>query len=42
MTNSQHTKAMIAKRKEDAKIAKRLRDRLRVIEQNLKAHGLID
>jgi hypothetical protein len=33
---------MIAKRREDAKIAKGLRDRLRVIEQNLKAHGVID
>ena len=41
-TNGQHTKAMIAKRKEDAKIAKSLRDRLRVIEQNLRRHGLID
>ena len=41
-TTGQHTKAMIAKRKEDAKIAKGLRDRLRVIERNLKAHGLID
>ena len=42
MTNGQHTKAMIAKRKEDAKIAKELRDRLRVVEQNLRAHGVID
>ena len=33
---------MIAKRREDAKIANGLGDRLRVIEQNLKAHGLID
>ena len=41
-TTGQHTKAMIAKRREDAKVAKGLRDRLRVIEQNLKAHGLID
>ena len=41
-TTGQHTKAMIAKRREDAKIAKGLRDRLHVIEQNLKAHGLID
>ena len=44
-TNLRHgefTQAKIAKRKEDAKIAKRLRDRLRVIEENLKAHGLID
>ena len=42
MTNGQHTKEMIARRKADAKIAKGLRDRLRVIERNLKAHGLID
>ena len=41
-TTGQHTKAMIAKRREDAKIANGLGDRLRVIEQNLKAHGLID
>ncbi len=41
-TTGQHTKAMIARRKEDAKIAKGLRDRLRVIEQNLKACGVID
>ena len=41
-TTGQHTKAMIAKRKEDAKIAKGLRDRLRVIEHNLKAQGVID
>ena len=41
-TTGQHTKAMIAKRREDAKIAKGLRDRLRVIEQNLRRHGLID
>tara|TARA_B100000683_G_scaffold267127_1_gene300350 strand:- start:235 stop:567 length:333 start_codon:yes stop_codon:yes gene_type:complete len=41
-TTGQHTKAMIARRKKDAKIAKGLRYRLRVIEQNLKAHGLID
>ena len=41
-TIGQHTKAMIAKRKEDPKTAKGLRDRLRVIEQNLKAHGVID
>lgn len=41
-TTGQHTKAMIAKRKEDAKIAKGLRDRLRVIEQNLRRHGVID
>ena len=41
-TTGQHTKSMIAKREEDAKIAKRLRDQLRVIEQHLKAHGLID
>ena len=41
-TTGQHTKAMIARRKEDAKIAKGLRDRLRVIEQNLRRHGVID
>ena len=41
-TTGQHTKAMILRRKEEAKIAKGLRDRLRVIERNLKAHGLID
>ena len=39
MTNGQHTKAMIAKRKEEAKIAKGLRNRHRVIEQNLRRHG---
>ena len=41
-TTGLHTKAMITKRKEDAEIAKRLRDRLRVIEQNLRRHGVID
>ena len=41
-TTGQHTKAMIAKRRKDAKIAKRLRDRLRVIEQNLRRHGIVD
>jgi hypothetical protein len=41
-TTGQHTKAMITKRREDAEIAKRLRDRLRVIEQNLRRHGVID
>ena len=41
-STGQHTKEMIAKRKEDAEIAKRLRDRLRVIEQNLRRHGVID
>ena len=41
-TTGQHTKAMIARRREDAKVAKELRNRLRVVEQNLKAHGLID
>ena len=41
-TTGQHTGAKIAKRKEDAKIAKGLRDRLRVIEHNLKAQGVID
>ena len=42
MTNGQHTKEMIARGTADAKIAKGLRDRLSVIERNLKAHGLID
>ena len=41
-TTGQHTKAMIARRKEDAKIAKGLRDRLRVAEQNLRRHEIID
>ena len=41
-TTGQHTRAMIAKRREDANVAKGLRDRLRVIEQNLRRHGLID
>ena len=41
-TTGQHTKAKIARHREDAKIAKGLRDRLRVIEQNLKACGVID
>ena len=41
-TTGQHTKAMIAMRKEDAKIAKGLRDRLRVVEQNLRRHGIVD
>ena len=41
-TTGQHTKAMIARRKEDAKIAKGLRDRLRVIEENLRRHGVVD
>ena len=41
-TTGQHTKAMIARRKEDTKIAKGLRDRLRVIEENLRRHGVVD
>ena len=41
-TTGRHTKAMIAKRKEDAKVAKELRNRLRVVEQNLRRHGVID
>ena len=41
-TTGQHTKAMIAKRKEDAKVAKGLRDRLRVINENLRRHGVVD
>ena len=42
LRHGEFTQAKIAKRKEDAKIAKRLRDRLRVIERNLKAQGVID
>lgn len=42
LKTGEFTKEKIAKRKEDAKIAKGLRDRLRVIEQNLRAHGVID
>ena len=41
-STGQHTKEMIARRKEDAKVAKGLRDQLRVVEQNLRAHGVID
>ena len=41
-TTGQHTRAMIARRKEDAKIAKGLRDRLRLTEHNLRRHGVID
>ena len=41
-TTGRHTKSIIAKQEEDTKIVKRLRDQLRVIEQHLKAHGLID
>ena len=41
-TTGQHTRAMIARRKEDAKIAKGLRDRLRLAEHNLRRHGVID
>ena len=41
-TTGQHTRAMIARRKKDAKIAKGLRDRIRVIEHNLEAQGVID
>ena len=41
-TTGQHTRAMIARRKKDAKIAKGLRDRLRVIEENLRRHGVVD
>ena len=35
-------RSKIAKRREDAKLAKRLRDWLRVVEKNLKACGVID
>ena len=41
-TTGQHTRAMIARRREGAKIAKGLRDRLRVAEQNLRRHGIVD
>ena len=41
-TTGQHTKAITARRRKDAKIAKGLRDRLRVIEQNLRRHGIVD
>ena len=41
-STGQHTKEMIARRKEDAKVAKGLRDQLRVVEQNLRAHGVIE
>ena len=41
-TTGQHTKAIIARRRKDAKIARGLRDRLRVIEQNLRRHGIVD
>ena len=42
LRHGEFTQAKIAKRKEDAKVAKELRNRLRVIEQNLKACGVID
>ena len=42
LRHGEFTQAKIAKRKEDAKIAKRLRDRLRVIEENLRRHGVVD
>ncbi len=42
LRHGKFTQAKIAKRKEDAKVAKGLRDRLRVIEHNLKAQGVID
>ena len=42
LRHGEFTQAKIAKRKEDAKVAKGLRDRLRVIEHNLKAQGVID
>ena len=41
-TTGQHTKAKIVRRREDAKVAKELRNRLRVVEQNLRRHGVID
>ena len=42
LRHGEFTQAKIAKRKEDAKIAKRLRDRLRMIEENLRRYGVID
>ena len=42
LRHGEFTQAKIAKRKADAKIAKRLRDRLRVVEQNLRRHGIVD
>ena len=42
LRHGEFTQAKIAKRKEDAKVAKGLRDRLRVIEHNLKAQGVIN
>ena len=41
-TTGQHTKAKIVRRREDAKVAKELHNRLRVVEQNLRRHGVID
>ena len=37
MTNGQHTKAMIAKRKEDAKIAKELREKVHQAEKKIES-----
>ena len=42
LRNGEFTQAKIAKRKKDAKVAKGLRDRLRLVEQNLRRHGVID
>ena len=42
LRHGEFTQAKIAKRKEGAKIAKGLRDRLRVVEENLRRHGVID
>ena len=42
LRHGEFTRAKIAKRKEVAKVAKGLRDRLRVAEQNLRRHGIID
>jgi len=42
LRHGEFTQAKIAKYKEDAKVAKRLRDRLRLAEQNLRRHGIID
>ena len=42
LRHGEFTRAKIAKRREEAQIAKRLRDRLGVVEQNLKACGVFD
>jgi hypothetical protein len=42
LKTGEFTKEKIAFQKEQAKIARGLRDQLRVVEQNLRAHGVID